>query len=55
MDKQELLVKLLYKFVYDNHNSCGIREWLEENNLGECGSFGSCSRCIDVVSRFILM
>ena len=55
MDKQEILVKLLYKFVYDNHNRCGILEWMEENNLGECDSFGSCSECIDAVSRFIFM
>lgn len=55
MDKQEILVKLLYRFVYDNHNRCGILEWMEENNLGECDSFGSCSECINAVSRFILM
>lgn len=54
MDKQEFLVKLLYKFVYDNHNRCPILEWMEENNLGECDSFRSCSDCIDAVSRFIL-
>lgn len=54
MDKQEILVKLLYKFVYDNHNRCSILKWMEENNLGECDSFECCSECIDAVSRFIL-
>ena len=55
MDKQEILVNLLHRLIYDNYNRCGIRVWMEENNLGECDSFGSCSECIDAVSRFILM
>ena len=55
MDKQEILVNLLHKLIYDNYNRCSIRVWMEENNLGECDSFGSCSECIDAVSRFILM
>lgn len=55
MDKQELLNNLLMRFIYDNYNRCNILEWMEENDLGECDSFGSCSECIDAISRFILM
>ena len=55
MNKEEILVNLLDRLVYDNHNRCGILEWMEENNLGDCDSFVSCSECIDAVSRFLTM
>lgn len=55
MNKQEILVNLLDRLVYDNHNRCGILEWMEENNLGDCDSFVNCSECIDAVSRFLTM